>query len=72
MHDTSEYLYVVVDANGNCHAVGDNARKETPGLATLLHDRWRPIREVPFGETPQILILLERGWTEPGGFGFRA
>ncbi|MFO0960338.1 MAG: hypothetical protein U0800_23365 [Isosphaeraceae bacterium] len=71
MIDTSEYLYVILDSTGRCYAVGDNGREETPGLASLLRDRWRPVREVPFREAASVLILLERDSPEPKGFGFR-
>lgn len=59
-----EYLYVVIDCSGNCWAIGDNDTERLPGLASLLNEGWRPVRETPFCPdtgTAYILILLERG-----------
>lgn len=75
MKNKNEYRYVILDYNGNCWAVKDNATEKTGGLASILAEGWLPIRETPFHSdsvvTPYILILMERdGNGAESGFGF--
>ena len=65
-----ELLYVILDADGRCRRVVDGGTEPVDGLAALLADGWRPVRETAWQATGQILILLERDGPESGGFGF--
>ncbi|WP_152049467.1 hypothetical protein [Tautonia marina] len=72
---TSEYRYVILDYNGNCWLVQDNATQKTSGLPSMLDEGWVPVRETPFHTegtvTPYVLILLERDGAGAGNdFGF--
>jgi hypothetical protein len=75
MNQKNEYRYVILDYNGGCWIVRDNATEKSSGLASMLAEGWAPVRETPFHidgtVTPYILILLERDGSGGGsGFGF--
>ena len=58
-----KYLYVMIDCRGICWAVRDGGTERVAGLASLLEEGWRPVRETPFYYNfvvSYILILLER------------
>jgi len=66
-----EYLYAIIDAEGQCWRVGDGETESVKGLPSLLKDGWRPVRETPFGDGAYVLILLDRDTRDPKGFGFK-
>ncbi len=67
-----EYLYAMLDVNGKCWVVTDQATQPY-SMASLLQEGWVPIRETSFHAAPAayILILLEREPQGEMGFGFR-
>ena len=75
MNNRREYRFVILDYNGNCWIVRDNATEKSEGLATMLAEGWTPIRETAFHSegtvTPYVLILLEKDGSGAGNdFGF--
>ena len=66
-----DHQYVILDENGECRLVRDNATERCDGLHSLLVGGWRPIRETPIHATTSVLILLEHDGNDAGsGFGF--
>ncbi len=66
----TEYCYAIVDYNGRCWTIVGRATEEV-ALTDLLAEGWRPVRETPFPEGQQrILICLEREPDGKIGFGF--
>lgn len=72
MNDRYEYLYAIVDTNGVCWVLRDNTTEKVAGIASLLADGWRPLRESAFHQVPYMMLVLERDARGSGaaGFGF--
>jgi hypothetical protein len=75
MKDSIDFLYLILEPSGRCRRIVDSGTEAVDGLASLLRDGWRPVRETPFSGSSssggQVLLLLERDARDPKGFGFR-